>query len=215
MKCSLCNSDIKDKMTDKQGKIYYICHNCELIQLDKEFHLSNKKEKERYELHENTPENKGYTNYLNNIISNSVSPFLKPGDRVLDFGCGPEKTWAGLLSEKGYNVSTFDPYYDNNKEWIINSFDGITAIEVFEHIISPAQELGKLSNCLKTGNYLIIRTMLHNNNRDTFKKWWYKDDPTHVSFYSTVSINYICRKWNYELIQIKDNCEIVLRKKDF
>jgi len=212
MKCSLCNSDIKDKITDKQGKIYHICHNCELIQLGKEFHLSHKEERERYELHENSPENKGYTNYLNNIISNSVTPFLKPGDRLFDFGCGPGKTWEELLKDKGYYVSTYDPFFDNNSDWLNKYFDAVTAIEVFEHLLAPAKELDLLSSLLSTGSLLVIRTMLHNNNWDNFQKWWYKDDPTHVSFYSTESINYICKKWNYELIQIKNLCEIVLKK---
>ena len=212
MKCSLCNSPLTVNKIDTQGKKYHICDKCELIQLDKKFYLSIEDEKKRYELHENSTKNRGYLTYLNNIITNSVTPFLKPGNRLLDFGCGPEKTWAGLLKEKGVHVSTFDPFFDNNK-WVNKNYNAITAIEVFEHLISPAKDLTRLSNCLRTGNYLIIRTMLHNKNWDTFKKWWYKDDPTHVSFYSTVSINYICRKWNYDLIQIKNLCEIVLRKK--
>ena len=213
MKCSLCNTTIKDKKTDSQGKKYHICNKCELIQLDKSFYLSSEKEKQRYELHENGTNNKGYINYLNNIISNSVTPFLKPGDRLLDFGCGPEKIWANILKGKGISVSTFDPFFDNNNGWINKNYNLITAIEVFEHLTSPAKDLEILSNCLGTGNYLIIRTMLHNNNWETFTKWWYKDDPTHVSFYSRKTINFICRNWNYQLVQITDNCEIVLMKK--
>ncbi|MCF6334386.1 MAG: class I SAM-dependent methyltransferase [Spirochaetales bacterium] len=213
MKCSLCNSDIKDRKSDNKGKIYHICHNCKLIQLDREFYLSREEEKQRYRLHENSAENKGYLKYLNSIITNSISPFLKPENRLFDFGCGPEKTWAGLLKGKGYNVSSYDPFFDNNSEWINKIFDAITAIEVFEHLLSPAAELEILSLCLKRGSFLIIRTMLHNNNWESFLKWWYREDPTHVSFYSETAIMYICRRWNYELVQIKNHCEIVLRKK--
>ncbi len=213
MNCNLCHNDIKDKITDNLGKIYHICSNCGLIQLDKGFHLSIEAEKQRYMLHENSNENKGYITYLNNIITNSITPFLKPGNRLFDFGCGPEKTWAGILKEKGYNISTYDPYFDNNREWSDKYFDAITAIEVFEHLLSPAVEIEFLSSHITTGSFLIIRTMLHNNNRESFLKWWYREDPTHVSFYSETAIMYICRTWNYELIQIKNQCEIVLKKK--
>lgn len=213
MNCSLCNKEIKDKKIDNHGKIYNLCNNCGLIQLDKKFYLSSEAEKQRYKLHENSPDNKGYLNYLSNIISNSITPFIKPGSRLLDFGCGPEKTWAELLTALGYQVSTYDPFFDTNMDWVYKKFDAVTAIEVFEHLWSPAKELEVLNTNLSEGSYLVIRTMLHNNNWDHFKKWWYKDDPTHVSFYSKTTIDIICRTWNYEPVQIKDQCEIVLRKK--
>lgn len=213
MKCNLCSSDIKNQKTDKQGKIYHICHNCKLIQLDKKFHLSRKAEKQRYQLHENSTANKGYLTYLNKIIANSISPFLKTGSSLFDFGCGPEKTWTDILKEKGYNISTYDPFFNNNNEWKYKNFDAVTAIEVFEHLLSPAEELNDLSLCLDTGSYLIIRTMLHNNSWENFLQWWYREDPTHISFYSETAIEFICRTWNYELVQIKEQCEIVLKKK--
>ena len=212
MKCSLCNSDINDRKTDKQGKIYHICHNCKLIQLDKKFYLSIEAEKQRYQLHENSADNKGYLNYLNSIITNSITPFLKPGKSLFDFGCGPEKTWVDILKGKGYKTSSFDPFFDQNSEWKHSKYDAITSIEVFEHLMFPGKELNNISRCQETGSFLIIRTMLHNDNWEDFTNWWYKDDPTHVAFYSTASFNYICRTWNYNLIQIINNCEIVLQK---
>jgi len=213
MNCSLCNSDIKDQIIDNQRKKYTICNNCGLILLDKEFYVSPEAEKQRYMLHENNTDNKGYIDYLNKIISSSLTPFLKPGGRLFDYGCGPEKSWAGILKEIGFHVSTYDPYFDNNKDWVDKYFDAVTAIEVFEHMITPKIDLENISRCLRTGSLLIVRTMLHNNNSEDFIKWWYKDDPTHVSFYSETTINYICNRWDFELMQIKNQCEIVLKKK--
>lgn len=213
MNCSLCNSEITDYRMDNHGKKYLLCSNCDLIQLDKELYLSEKEEKNRYLLHENSKENKGYLKYLNKIVEGSIIPFIKPGKRLLDFGCGPEKTMAGILEEKRYNISTYDPYFDNNTEWTSNNYDAITAIEVFEHLKEPFSEINRITKCLEPGSFLIIRTMLHNNSWDNFNKWWYKEDSTHISFFSYKTINFICKKWDYNLIQIKDQCEIVLRKK--
>ncbi len=218
MNCSLCNSIIykthlNDQWTDKSGKTYFACRRCSLIQLDNNQILSYKAEKQRYMLHENSIDNKGYVTYLKKIIASSVRPFLNKGNRILDFGCGPEQTWADILTKEGFGVTSFDPYFYTAKEWKTQIFDVITAIEVFEHINSPAIELKLLNNCLSSGGYLIIRTMLHNNNWSEFSNWWYKDDPTHITFYSKDTVKYICNKWNYKLIQVKDNCEIVLKKK--
>lgn len=213
MNCSLCKSGIKDCQTDKHGKKYYYCNYCELITLDNGFYLSSEAEKQRYQLHENSAENKGYFSYLNNIITNSITPFLKPGNKILDFGCGPEKTLAKILKDMGYKVSTFDPHFDNNHQWLNSKYDAITVIEVFEHILTPAKELEVIYSCLNKGSFLIIRTMLHNNNWDNFFNWWYKEDPTHITFYSEKTINYICNRWKFELIQIIGQCEIVLKKK--
>ncbi len=212
MKCRLCNSELKDQKSDSQGRKYQICSSCELIQLDKSLWLSDEEEKNRYLLHENSTDNEGYIRYLNNIIQNSFSPYLKPGSRILDFGCGPEKTWVGLLEEKGYQVSTYDPYFDDQLDWMEENFDAISAIEVFEHIASPSESLNTLCSCLNPENFLIIRTMLHDSKWNNFSKWWYREDPTHISFYSKATIDFICLKWNLKLIQIIENCEIVLKK---
>ena len=217
MNCRLCNSIINetpldDQWEDRFGKKYFICRNCSLIQLEKKQILSHIAEKNRYMLHENSVSNKGYITHLNNIIEISVKPFLNKGNRILDFGCGPEKTLADLLANLGYTVTTFDPYFDTGKKWRTKNYDAITAIEVFEHLTYPALELNTLNKCLSPGAYLIIRSMLHNKCWIDFSKWWYKDDPTHITFYSKDTINYICKRWNYELIQIKDQCEIVLKK---
>ena len=101
----------------------------------------------------------------------------------------------------------------HNNAWLDKKFDAVTAIEVFEHLEDPAKELEIVSSCLNKGSFLIIRTMLHNSNWNNFQEWWYREDQTHISFYSEITINYICRTWKYELLQIKDQCEIVLRKK--
>jgi len=213
MNCNLCNSKIENIKTDIKGKKYLLCSNCDLIQLEKQLHLTMVAEKQRYKLHENSSDNIGYLNYLNNIITNSITPFLKHGDRLFYFFCGPEKTWKKLLKDKGYYVTTYDPFFDNNSDWLNKNFNAVTAIEVFEHLSNPAKELDLLSSLLSTGSLLVIRTMLHNNNWDIFQNWWYKEDPTHLSFYSETTINYICRTWKYKILQIKDQCEIVLKKK--
>ncbi len=50
---------------------------------------------------------------------------------------------------------------------------------------------------------------------ESFKNWWYKDDPTHISFFSFLTFDYICnnrgRNLAVKAISSTDNC-VVLQK---
>ena len=211
--CRLWANSKTEKWADSQGKIYYYCSKCGIIQLDQTHILSPSEEQERYLRHNNTPENKGYIAYLTNFINTAIAPYIETGSKILDFGSGPIPVLSDLLTSRGFPTQSYDPFFKDNTNWENELFDAIAAVEVFEHLENPAKELKTLSSCLSKGSYLIIRTMLHNNNWISFQNWWYREDKTHISFYSETTINYICRTWKYDLIQINDQCEIVLRKK--
>ena len=51
---------------------------------------------------------------------------------------------------------------------------------------------------------------------ENFKKWWYKEDTTHVSFYSEKSLQKCGERVGLELIKQHDNRFFVMKKiKDF
>ena len=213
MECRLCANPETEQWTDNKEKTYHYCCKCGLIQLDKAHLLSPTEEKERYLRHNNTPENKGYTTYLNDFIDTAVIPSVKPGGEILDFGSGPVPALSKLLTARGFPTISFDPFFTDNTDWKNKSFDAIVAVEVFEHLHHPEIIIPRIRKTLKTDGYLIIRTLLHDEDHKSFMKWWYREDGTHVSFYSGKTIEYICSRWNFILRQIEGNCKITLKKK--
>lgn len=213
MKCRLCSSTETEQWVDKRGKSYHYCAKCGIIQLDTSHCLSPSEEQERYLRHNNTPENKGYISYLNSFIDSAVTPNVRPGERILDFGSGPLPVLSDLLTARGYSTMPFDPFFNKTPNWKNKIFDAIVAVEVFEHLRQPEKEISLIRKSLKTGGYLILRTLLHNEDYKSFMNWWYREDRTHVSFYSGKTVEYICSRWNFVLKKIEENCEITLRKK--
>ena len=54
-------------------------------------------------------------------------------------------------------------------------------------------------------------TNLHHE-RLEFDKWYYKDDATHVCFFSKKTFEWIAKKWSAEL-QFKDKDIVILQKR--
>ncbi len=59
-------------------------------------------ERAEYDLHENSIEDMGYVNYLDNFLIKAVDPYINEG-QALDFGCGPEPVLAELLKRGVFN----------------------------------------------------------------------------------------------------------------
>ncbi len=113
----------------------------------------------------------------------------------LDFGSGPEPVLAKLLGARGYKMQIYDPYYAPEQGVLAQTHHFITCSEVIEHIYAPAQQLASLWGCLAPRGLLGIMTSLVPDAID-FATWRYKDDPTHVRFYSMRTFEWLAHKWN-------------------
>lgn len=218
MTCTLCNSNqiadffhINEKSYgDYISKTYYRCSQCQLIFLDPSMHLKPADEKARYDTHENDFENEGYLEFLykawlplENILKQSSSN--KVG---LDFGCGPNPVLANLIS-KHYKCSYYDPYFHNNRKLLEDSYDFILSTEVFEHFNSPMQSIEKVVGLIKPYGYLSIMTSFYSDKID-FKSWRYRQDQTHVCFYSKKTFEWLAS--NYDLAIVKMDNPVVIFK---
>lgn len=183
--CLICSSPVRS-IKDKKGKIYHICENCGFTSLDPMFCLSPSEEKGRYELHNNNPDDPGYRKWLSTFADQAVIPYAEPQSRILDFGSGPEPLLASILEDRGYQVAIYDKYFSDHP--VEGLFHMITMTEVLEHIANPCDVLKRLKVKLEPRGYLSIKTSFRPAGDGDFLGWWYRQDSTHISFFTERSL---------------------------
>ena len=209
--CKICNSET-NLLDDKQIKVTYReCSNCGFIHKDKLFHVDIKEELKQYSLHNNSFESVGYVKIFEDLIKDYITPLNIKG-KVLEYGSGPGPVLKELLKNDGYIVYDFDPFFNKNTEYLKYKYELITSTEVVEHFFDPITEFEKLSNLLLPGGYLVIMTKLRTMDIPKFLDWWYRRDATHVSFYTTKSLEIIAKKFNLSIIKNNNINVIVFQK---
>tara|TARA_B100000609_G_C17193189_1_gene423632 strand:+ start:306 stop:974 length:669 start_codon:yes stop_codon:yes gene_type:complete len=194
--CPLCKtSGAFFYHSDKRRK-YYKCDTCDLVFVPVEFHLSREAEKAEYDLHENYPNDSGYRKFLSRLAT-PMQERLEAGMTGLDFGCGPGPALAAMFKEAGFKISTYDPFYFPDKAALDKQYDFITCTEAIEHFANPDKELDKLFSLLKHNGILGIMTKLVRDH-EAFKSWHYINDPTHISFFSKETFQWLAKKFHAE-----------------
>jgi len=102
-----------------------------------------------------------------------LAPALRPGSRILDFGCGAG-VFLGIASREGFPVRGIEPGNDyaayarktfgvdvigdlwENIELPASSFDVITTVEVLEHLREPVAALGWLASLLADDGVIYV-----------------------------------------------------------
>ncbi len=179
--CPLCGSG--SKFYFNTGKSYHRCKNCLSIFLDKKNFVSKEEEKKRYLEHNNDVSDPGYRAFVSPVTSRILKNFNRH-HTGLDFGCGTGPVISEILRENGYMIETYDPMFCNRPELLRKKYDYIVCCEVVEHFHDPYKEFGLLRSLLKKGGAIYIMTdFFDDGTEEDFKKWYYKDDQTHVFFY--------------------------------
>lgn len=197
MICPLCESEKSSFFFEFKKKDYYRCTECHLIFLPEQFHVKDQDEKEIYGRHENSPEDLRYRGFLSRLFD-PLKNKLNPESRGLDFGSGPGPTLSIMLEEVGHKMSIYDKFFACDESAFNQDYDFITATEVFEHLRKPKFEIERLLSCLKPGGYLGVMTKLATD-KERFATWHYKNDPTHIIFFSEKTFKWLGRSYNLEL----------------
>jgi SAM-dependent methyltransferase len=153
-----------------------------LVYVPPRYFADREAERAEYLLHENDPEDAGYRRFLSRLAA-PLAERLPAAASGLDFGCGPGPALAAMMREAGFAMSLYDPFFYPDPAPLEQRYDFITATEVVEHLHRPGEELARLWGMLKPGGLLGIMTKLVLD-RAAFANWHYKNDPTHVSFFS-------------------------------
>ncbi len=180
--CPLCSSKANPFVRDRT-RDYLRCPICDLVFVPKTHHLSPDEEKSRYDFHQNDPNDSRYRNFLNRLFQ-PLEKKLEPGACGLDFGCGPGPTLSVMFEEAGYECAVYDLHYADDPSVFEKKYDFLTCSETMEHLYEPREEFERFLKLVKPGGWIGIMTQLHDEAPVPFERWHYKDDDTHVCFFS-------------------------------
>lgn len=197
--CPLCSAftskpSVVNHFWSDNRRDYYRCEYCHLVFVPSWQHLSPESEKAHYDLHQNDPHDKGYLQFLSRVTVPLLEK-IPPNCNGLDFGAGPGPTLSVMLSEAGHSMAIYDPFYADNPDVLDNSYHFITATEVVEHLFLPGQVLQQLWGMLDSGGWLALMTK-QVIDLEAFKRWHYKNDPTHVCFFSQATFAFLADQWS-------------------
>ena len=201
--CILCNSNETTTYYLNIKHNFLQCDTCSTVFRDPENRVTAAAEKTRYLTHKNDVNNPGYQLFVQPILQ-AVQNKYDVDTSGLDFGAGTGPVITKLLSEKGYQLTLYDPFFHPNKSVLEAKYDYIVCCEVIEHFYNPIQEFILLNKLLKPGGTLFCMTDLWNDTLENFAKWYYKNDETHVVFYNEKNLDWIKEKAGFTSLEIKD-----------
>ncbi len=189
---------------------YGLCKVCGGIFVKKTDFISENAQKKRYLLHNNDLNNAGYKKFLENFI-NPVLEFLKKQNKItlnfsiFDFGSGVKPCLCELLHHYCVNgllpsdtqINMYDKFFASEKPFIES--DLCVCLETIEHFENLESDLQNLSNCVKKGGYCAIGTNLVPE-ATSFEKWWYKEDSTHVCFFTIPALKACLSRVNLSFV---------------
>ncbi len=209
-RCPLCKTETREEYYRDRRRHYLICRCCQLVFVPSALYLSEADEKAAYDHHQNSPADVEYRRFLSRLFL-PLNNRLAPNSHGLDFGSGPGPTLSIMLEEVGHTMTLYDHFYAKNPIALQEqSYDFITATEVIEHLHDPATILPMLWNLLKPGGHLGFMTKLVRDQK-AFATWHYKNDLTHVCFFSTFTFEWLADQWHAEL-EFFHNDVMVFRK---
>lgn len=199
--CPLCSSKASF-FHSFETKTYWQCPTCKAVFLHPDFYLNKTEERERYSLHENDVHDKAYQNFVKPLTDAVQEDFPKPSTG-LDYGCGTGPVVAKILSDAGYPIKLYDPFFHDSDENLNQKYNFIICCEVMEHFHLPRKEFERLHGLLVPKGKLYCKTtLLDDNAKSDFKNWWYKNDPSHVFFYSEDTLNWIQENLGFSKVDV-------------
>lgn len=200
MECLLCASESQLFFTDaKNGRQYLHCSTCDLRFLDPSQRLNAKDEFDRYKLHTNFIDDPGYQKFVEPLYQLIKSKIPK-GSIGLDYGCGDGPILSHLLSHHSFQVELYDPFFRPDEQVLHRKYDFVFAVEVIEHFFNPASEFARLKQLIRPGGSLFFMTHICSETIE-FGSWYYRQDPTHVCFYSAKTLEWIREQFGFQSFQ--------------
>ncbi len=202
--CPVCQGRGSSFLQDR-GRIFLRCPDCCLVFQQSNTLPSAGEERARYEAHHNDPVQEGYRKWLESFAGKALDAWDGQG-HILDFGSGPRPVLADLLREQGYRVFHYDPFFAPLWPEEGQPFSLILLCEVLEHVARPVETLKALGKQACPKALMAVQTLFlprgeGNEEAGAFARWWYRQDITHIRFYSPPSLKALAEAGGWKLVK--------------
>lgn len=199
--CPICQNVACDPYFQNAKHFFLRCPHCITVFRHPENYLTATAEKLRYEKHQNNVEDPGYQRFVAPLVEAVITSF-SCNENGLDYGAGKGPVAAKLLEARGYSISLYDPFFHPDIKVLTNTYDFIICCEVIEHFHHPMLEFKRLLSLLKPNGKLFCMTDFLPDELHQFASWHYKNDPTHVVFYSEENSRQIQQRIGFKDVRI-------------
>jgi hypothetical protein len=219
--CRLCGALTRAFYTESRAprripspRRYELCPNCDLVQVHRSDLPTFSRERTRYEEHRNS--DRRYHDYLCEFAQRRIVPLIgRSGHRgrleVIDYGSGPVAALAPVLRDLGLRVFGYDPFFGPFREPPSQSGDIVVLHEVVEHFSRPGSALPRAVAAMRRCGFLVVEAQTRPPDAAAFARWTYRQDPTHVAFYTRETFAHIARRWGFTEVASDDRGAVFCR----
>ncbi|MBD2609422.1 FkbM family methyltransferase [Scytonema hofmannii FACHB-248] len=219
LKCKVCKSDLytfaQGILLGKYEVDYFKCSNCGFIQTE-----------EPYWIEEAYSDAIAKTDvglvFRNNNLSRQAAHIIyhlfNHDAKFLDYG-GGYGLFVRMMRDFGFNFYWSDKFCTNLfakgfelDEAVSDSYELVTAFEVFEHFVNPTEEI---ENILKFSRNVLFSTELLPENNPKPNEWWYyaPHEGQHISIYTLETLSKIADKYDLNLYSNGSSLHLLTEKK--
>jgi hypothetical protein len=222
--CSICETPNElfgnGLVLNKYNVRFFRCPNCGFIQSETPYWLE-----EAYA----TPIVKSDLGYVSRNVGMSrvaralISLAFDSNGRFVDYG-GGYGMFVRLMRDAGFQFYRYDRHCDNlfaqgfDLDQLLKTvgetprFDLVTAFEVFEHLVDPSNEVGKM---LELAPAIFFSTVTLPEPAPPIGSWWYYvlEHGQHIAFYTVRSLEILAQKFGVRFYTNRQSLHLFTKTK--
>jgi SAM-dependent methyltransferase len=143
-----------------------------------------------------------------------AASYVRPGDRVLDVGCGVGAFRAHVPDARFLGLDPFAPPeadslvlredVEQHSRTHPSTYDVVTAFQVIEHLAAPLRLVESMLQALKPGGLLVLCAPLHPSAMTALPNFLLNAPPHHLSWWSRPAFTALAERCGLEIVELAE-----------